>query len=114
MIIYVLHEPVRFDKTKRIMVPIDLAPARKLGDVHIVLPGHDRPPPIEDCADDLKAAMARFTPADRLLIAGDMDLVVFAAILAAKACNGALVLLKWSARNRCYFEVAAPAGLLQP
>lgn len=109
--VFILHEPVSYDRQERRMVPIDLSPAKKFGDLHIVFPGHDRPPPIADCADALKVAMATFTAADRLLIAGDIDLVVFAAILAAKACNGHLTLLKWHTRDRCYFEVAAPSEL---
>jgi len=109
-IVYILHEPVRYDRVKRIMVPIDLNPAKEYGDLVVVFPGRDRPPPIDECADDLRAAMARFKPADRLLIAGDMDLLIFASILAAKAC-GTLVLLKWHSRDRHYQEIKAPKDL---
>lgn len=111
-IVYALHQPVRYDRVKREMVPVDLSRAKSFGDLHIVFPGTDRPPPIAQCADALKAAMARFKPADRLLIAGDMDLIAFAAVLAAKACKGQLTLLKWDGRERRYYEVAAPDGLL--
>lgn len=111
-IVYALHEPVRYDRVSRVMVPTDLNAAKDFGELRIVFPGRDRPPPIHECADALKAAMARFRSCDRLLIAGDMDLVAFAAVLASKACGGRLTLLKWHGRDRCYHEVAAPDGLL--
>lgn len=111
-VVYAIHQPVRYDRVKREMVPVDLTAAKTFGQLHIVFPGRDRPPPITACADELKAAMARFKPHDRLLIAGDMDLIVFAAVLAAKACGGKLTLLKWDGRERRYHEVSAPNGLL--
>lgn len=111
-IVYALHEPARWDRVTRTMVPIDLNRAKPFGVVKVVFPGPDRPPPIAQCAETLKAAMAGFQACDRLLIAGDMDLVAFAAVLAAKATDGKLTLLKWDSRDRQYYEVVAPEGLL--
>lgn len=111
-VVYVLHEPVRWDRDQRRMVPIDLTRARTYGRLKVVFPGTDRPPPITECVDRLRAAMAEFRPWDRLLIAGDMDLLAFAAVLAARAAGGNLTLLKWHTRDRAYEEVKAPPGLL--
>lgn len=110
--VYALHEPVRFDRAKRCMVPISLDRARSYGELKVVFPGTNRPPPINRCKDELRAAMSEFRPCDRLLIVGDMDLFAFAAVLAAKATNGDLTLLKWDSRAQEYLEVRAPEGLL--
>lgn len=87
------------------MVALDWSMAEEFGELKLVFPGVDRPPPIDRAAPVIKEAMAGFTADDKLLIAGDMDLVIFGAILAAKACNGQLTLLKWHGRDRRYFEV---------
>lgn len=109
-IVYALHEPLRYDRKQRCLVPVDLSHAEEFGDLKVVFPG-DPPPPISECKDQLRKAMAAFRPCDRLIIVGDMDLLVFAAVLAAKATAGRLTLLKWDRVDHCYNEVTAPDGL---
>lgn len=94
------------------MVKLDLSEAEQFGPLRFAFPGPDRPPPLDRAGPVLKQFMSDFRPDDRLLIAGDMDLVAFAAVLAAKATGGRLTLLKWHSRDRRYFEVEAPDGLL--
>lgn len=110
--VFALHEPVYFDKASRTMVPRDLSKATEFGKLSVVFPGLDLPPPIEECSAKLAQAMKHFKPTDYLLLGGDMDLVVFAAVLAAKNTGGKLKLLKWDGRMRKYYEVEAPPGLL--
>jgi hypothetical protein len=112
MTVFVTHEPVRYDREQRKMVPINLNRARPYGKLRVIFPGANRPPPIDEAAPELKRVMAEFRPSDRLLIVGDMDLLAFAAVLAAKACDGQLTLLKWDGRLQDYLEVKAPCGLL--
>lgn len=110
-VVYAIHEPVRYDKRKNCMVKLNLDMAESFGSLRVVFPGEDRPPPIEVAAQKLRESMSAFRACDRLLLVGDMDLVAFAAVLAAKASNGHLVLLKWHSRERRYYEVEAPEGL---
>lgn len=110
--VYVIHEPSRYDHRRRAMVAIDISPAAEHGPLKIIFPGLDRPPYIDLCAGELKLAMESFRAEDRLLMAGDMELLVFAAVIAARKTNGDLTLLKWDRESFRYFEVRAPRGLL--
>lgn len=111
-IVYAINEPSRFDHNKKKMIKMNLNMAQSFGTLHVIFPGEDRPPCVAQGADVLKTEMANFRSCDRLLLVGDMDLVAFAAVLAAKATGGQLTLLKWHSRDRRYFEVVAPEGLL--
>lgn len=112
-IVYAINEPSRFDHNKKKMVKLNFNMATSFGRLHIIFPGEDRPPHIDLCKGTLRDEMANFRSCDRLLLAGDMDLVVFAAVLAAKATGGKLVLLKWHSRDRRYCEISAPEGLFK-
>lgn len=110
--VYAVHPPARYSKDKHRMVPFDLSEAEAFGELRFAFPGPDRPPPIAVAAPVIKEFMAGFRACDRLLIAGDLDLVVLAAMLGAKASGGKLTLLKWHSRDRAYFEVEVPNALL--
>lgn len=111
-IVYAINEPSRFDHNKKRMIKMNLNMAQSFGTLNIIFPGEDRPPCVFDGMEKLKEEMAKFRPCDRLLLVGDMDLVAFAAVLAAQATGGKLTLLKWHSRERRYYEVSAPDGLL--
>lgn len=91
---------------------MDLSAAEEHGNLRYVFPEDSVPPPIEDCMAKIIVAMKSYRPGDYLLLAGDMDLVCFAAVLAAKNTGGALKLLKWHKNQRRYCEVVAPDGAL--
>jgi hypothetical protein len=112
MTVYVVHEPVRWDRYKRKMTPVDLDPAKAFGELKILLPGHDRPPSAQEAFPVLKEAMCGFGPDDYLVVAGDMELLVWVAVLALKKTGGKLRLLKWDNRLHRYEVANSPAELL--
>lgn len=108
MTVFVVHEPVRWNGRR--MVALDMSPAEKFGDLRVIFPGQDRPPPAQEAMPILQNAMCAFRPDDYLVIAGDMDLVVWAAALALKTTSGTLRLLKWDSRQRQYDVVESLPG----
>ena len=110
--VFLVHEPTRWSIRNRVMEPLDLSPAKEHGELVVVFPGADRPPPAAQGLPELKRVMAGYTAADYLVVAGDMDLLVWAAALALKATGGRVNLLKWDSRGRRYEPVASPDGLL--
>ena len=93
--VFLVHEPSKWDGRR--MVPIDMSPAYKFGSLVTIFPGPDRPPPIADGIETMEKVLADFTEHDFLVVAGDMDLVVWAAMIAKPK-----KLLKWDSRRRCY------------
>lgn len=107
--VFVLHEPARWDGRR--MVPFDLSAADRYGERVVVFPGGDRPPPAQEALPALECAMRSYTRADYLLVAGDMDLLVWASVLALRNTSGMLNLLRWNNRSRRYECSSAPQGL---
>jgi len=106
-IVYAVHAPQRWDYMRRCMEPLDLSPAAEHGELRIIFPGSEPPPQIDDAVAPLGEALANFRACDYLLIAGHMELLVWASFFAATACDGRLSLLKWDNRRRKY-EVCPP------
>ena len=110
--VYLIHEPVQFDRRQNKMVPLRVSEAvERYGELKVVFPGADRPPRGDRALPVLAQAMGRFRPCDYLVLAGDWDIVVWAAVLAAKATAGKIKLLKWNNRAREYDVIEAPPGL---
>lgn len=109
--VYVVHEPARWDHAAQAMVPIDISKAAEYGPLRIVLPGLNRPPAAAQALGALKAAFAGFGTDDYLLLAGDMDLLVWASSLALRRTGGKLNLLRWNNRGCAYRVCRAPDGL---
>lgn len=108
--VFVVHEPSFWDRTKKRMVPMDIAPADKFGQRVVIFPGPDRPPRGEKAIPRMAEALATYTRNDFLLVSGHTDLLIWACVLAFRAGNG-LTLLKWNNRERDYEAVPAPASL---
>lgn len=112
--VFVIHEPLRRDRVTGEMYPMhDLTPAAEFGDIRVVLPSANRPPlDPEASLPTLREAMADFSSDDYLVMVGDMNLVCWAAALAARSTDGAIRLLRWDGRGERY--VALEAQLWAP
>jgi hypothetical protein len=55
----------------------------------------------------IREAMAEYRRGDYLVLAGDMNLVAFAAALAARESGGSLGLLRWDGRGERYVALSA-------
>lgn len=109
--VYFVHRPSQWDRVLRSMVPLDLTPAEKFGDIIVMIDGTDRPPSADEALPLMRKKLAGFTAADYLAVAGDFDLVVWASIIASRRVGDDLRLLKYNNRARDYDIKQAPRGL---
>lgn len=109
--VFAVHQPTRWVYRERKMEPLDLSPAAAFGELVVILPGLDRPPTAPQALPTLRHALAAFTEADYLVVAGDMGLLVWASALALQATSGKIQLLKWDNRGQCYEVEHAPDGM---
>jgi hypothetical protein len=107
--VWVAHEPLRRDRVTGEMYPAhDLTPASEWGDIRIVLPSSNRPPvDPEAVLPALRDAMDNYRPGDHIVLVGDMDLVVWMSVLAARRTRGAISLLRWDGRLGRYVAKSA-------
>ena len=106
MTVFLIHEPVRWNGSR--MVALDMSPAKDYGELKVIFPGQDRPPCVAEAMPAIADAMGLFTENDYLVIAGDMDLLIWAAALALENTKGKVRLLRWDNRGRRYEVSEAP------
>ncbi len=112
-LVYVVHRPSRFDDRRCRMVPLNLKPAERFGNLKVIFPGVHLPPQGEAAAPGLIAGLRDFRPHDYLLVAGDMDLLVWAAMLATRASKAKLRLLKWDRQRGEYDVRTVPDSIME-
>ena len=105
--VYAPQVPSRYDTATRLWVPtMDLAPAKRFGELVVMLPpGTNRMQP-DDLMSALHERMRDFGPGDHLIAVGDPLLIAAAAIIAARQSAGELRLLKWDRIARDYASTA--------
>jgi len=109
--VFIIHEPARWDASKKRMVPFDLSSVDDYGERVVIFPGGNRPPPWAEAGPRLLETMTQFKETDFLVIAGDIDFLVWASVLALRATNGKLKLLRWNNRSTRYDISTAPPEL---
>lgn len=104
--VFIIHEQARWVGNKR--MALDFSSADIYGRRVVVFPDIDRSPPVEEAMPAVRQAMADFQPDDYLVIAGDMDLLIWAAAIALNNTGGRVNLLKWNNRSKAYDVCPAP------
>lgn len=106
---FVVHQPMRLDRERNTWVEtVDLSCASEYGDLVFLLNTPERPPlDPEASLPVLRDKLKDFRPDDYLVLAGDMNLVVYASIIAARLTGGWLNLLRWHPRDRRYVSLQA-------
>lgn len=101
--VYIVHEPTRYDFTQRCVVPTDYSAAREYGAFQVIFPGVGALVPRgEVLHTKLVDNLALFGHEDFLLMAGDMELIVLAAIKIYDMRKIYPKLLKWNNRRQRY------------
>lgn len=112
--VYAIHEPTKYDRTARRAVAMDLSPATEHGEIKIIFPGVGVVAPRgHRFVEGIRPHLGTFSPEDFLLMAGDLELVVWAAILIKEWTGQPPRLLKWNGREGRYVPVAMPATHLK-
>lgn len=90
------QQPSRYDGTLQLWIPsMNLEPARKYGDLTVMLPPGANSLHIAPLVAALKERMADFGADDWLIAVGDPSLIAAAACIAVRNTGGVLRLLKW-------------------
>lgn len=104
--VYAPQQPSRFDTTLRLWVPtMNMEPARKFGELVVMLPPNANRLHTEPLVAALKERMANFTAEDYLIAIGDPSIIAAAACIAARKTGGVLQLLKWDRLTSDYIHV---------
>lgn len=94
--VYAPQQPSRFDTTLSMWVPtMNMQPARKFGELVILLPPDANRLHTAPLLATLKERMEKFTADDWLICVGDPSLIAAAACIASRKTGGILRLLKW-------------------
>lgn len=88
--------PSRYDTATRLWIPtINMEPARKHGELVVVLPPNANRLHTAPLVQAMRERMADYGPEDALVAVGDPTLIAIGAVIAARATGGRLRMLKW-------------------
>ena len=105
-IVYAPQQPSRFDASLEMWIPsMNLNPARRFGDLLVMLPPNLSSMMVAPLVGVLKEKMADFKAEDYLLAVGDPTLIAAAAAIAVRKTGGKLNVLKWDRQTKDYIDV---------
>lgn len=100
-VIYITNPPARYTNGKMRLLNFDLGDS--YGRLNVIFPGPERPPILSEAKPIIDSVMKRYKEIDRIVLVGDMDLVVYAAIVASRYAR--VTLLKWHSKFYEYEEI---------
>lgn len=110
--VFLIHEPTRWDRATQRMVRFkNLEALRDHGDLRLVFPGLDRPPPPVAALPAMQEAFGAYAQGDFIAMVGDPDLWAIATVLALQNTGGYVAWLRWNNRSLDYERSYAPDGL---
>tara|TARA_R100001443_G_scaffold487_6_gene2028 strand:- start:7811 stop:8146 length:336 start_codon:yes stop_codon:yes gene_type:complete len=105
-VVYLPQEPMKRDsKTGQWKQAFDLEPAKKFGDLKVLLPHGSLPIDTEPLISSLKISLKDFTSEDFLLAIGNPTAMVIAGIIASERVNGKIKMLYWDNKIKDYMSV---------
>lgn len=100
-LVYVINPPAKYIKGRMTLLDFDLG--EDYGKLNVIFPGPERPPPLSEAKETIATIMKGYKRTDRIVLAGDMDLVVYAVLIASKQAR--VTLLKWHSKFYQYEEI---------
>ena len=105
-VVYVPQEPMKRDqKTGQWAQAFDLSPAKKFGDIKVLLPHGSLPIDINPMIDNLKESLKDFSDDDYLLAIGNPTAMVMAGMVASNNNSGKINMLYWDSKIKDYINV---------
>ena len=106
-VVYIPQEPRKRDaKSGQWVTAIDLSPAKKFGDLKVLLQHRSLPIDIEPMSQNLKESLKDFSDDDYMLAIGNPTAMVLSAIIASQNNDGKLKMLYWDSKIKDYISVA--------
>lgn len=94
--VFIVNEPLKLDQATRMWSrSINLAPARRFGELVHLLPAGQLPDDPRPSVEALQRGLAAIRPTDYLLLVGDPRAIAWASAIAADNLDGELRLLQW-------------------
>lgn len=98
--VYVINEPLRRDHaTGGFGRFLNIRPAAQFGELVYVLPAGQLPADPQPSLTMLHEKLSAYTPADYLLLIGEVTMIGAAAAIAAHYAKGTIQTLRWEAGN---------------
>ena len=105
-VVYLPQEPMKRDsKTGQWIQAFDLEPAKKFGDLKVLLPHGSLPIDTKPLISSLKIALDDFKSEDFLLAIGNPTAMVIAGIIASEKAGGEIQMLYWDNKIKDYMSV---------
>ena len=105
-VVYIPQEPRKRDqKTGQWIQAFDLSPAKKFGDLKVLLPHGSLPIDTEPMLKNIQDGLKDFNSDDYLLAIGNPTAMVVAGVIAAQNNNGQLKMLYWDSKIKDYIKV---------
>ena len=100
--VFIPQIPSRFDTRANAWMPtVNIDPAKKFGELNIMLPPEANRLELSSIVSVLKRMMKDYSANDYVLALGDPRIIAVAAVIAERAA-GSLRLLKWDKMSRDY------------
>lgn len=109
MTVYAVQQQMRFDQTRKELVPrfTSINKAERWGEIVYVLSPSAHPFNPELVLGDMHELLSGFSDDDHLLLIGNPGLIGMATTIAAHYNEGRVKLLQWSGRHNEYTEIVA-------
>lgn len=94
--VFIPQMPSRFDHSTNLWIPtVNIAPAKRFGELQIILPPGASRTSMQLCVRALEDALEDFGGEDVLVALGDPTLYAIAAAIVARKTGGLMRMLKW-------------------
>lgn len=104
--VYIVQNPMRRDQVTGELVHMhDLTPARRYGDLEVLLPSGPVLLSTENAIHSLRQKLQTFDDTDHLLCLGDPVAIAACASVVSHINNGVVPLLVWDRRVREYISI---------
>lgn len=104
--VFAPQQPSRFDVPSKLWIPtMNMEPARKFGELIVMLPPNANRLHTAPLLAALKESMKDFSEDDWIIAVGDPSLIAAASCIAARKTGGLLRLLKWDRLTTDYIAV---------
>ena len=104
--VYAPQIPSKYDSATKLWLPsINLEPAKKFGELVVMLPPNANRLHVNPLIFAIKEQMKDYGPEDYIVAVGDPSLIAASACLAVKKTGGLLKILKWDRQSSSYIAV---------
>lgn len=104
--VYAPQVPSKYDAATKLWLPsVNLQPAKRFGELVVMLPPNANRLHINPLITALREQMKDYGAEDYIIAVGDPSLIAAASCIAVKKTNGILRILKWDRQSSAYIPV---------